>query len=110
MYGVITKVLRTDPGGVIPPTEASEGLYERIVRLSGGLSEGFPGCLELHRIEPAATVILCPSLRLHLFLVQAAATQPRSPVGRVAQVLTRPVGARAVKIKELRAGEILAAS
>ena len=48
------------------PPEPSKGLYGRIVRLSGGLSEGFRTCLEPDRVEPAATVIQLPALRRHL--------------------------------------------
>ena len=87
-----------------------EGLYERIVRLSGGLSKGFPSCLELHRVEPAATVIQLPALRRHLFGIEAAPTvlsrwiEPKSLLECVRK------DAYAVSVEKARAGEVMTAS
>jgi hypothetical protein len=71
---------------------------------SSGPSERFARCLDTYRVEPAATIILRPTLRLHLLLVEAAPA--------IFPVRRPRIGIRsnAVTVKKHCAREVLATS
>jgi hypothetical protein len=92
------------------PPEPSKGLYGRIVRHSGGLSEGFPTRLEAHRIEPAATVVQLPALCIHLVYVQTAAAIFAGWVELEPLLKCVLAAPNSMTVEKTRAGEVLTAS
>ena len=95
--------------GRVAGSSCYRGLDDGSIALEGG-GESSACLLDLDRIDPAASSILLPTLRLHLVLVHAATTLLRAPVLNVALVVARLVGSDAVPVEERDGAEVLSAT